>query len=255
MQPRQMGADGRRAIGGPRDEPGLSALRRCAPPIAWLAASGRRGTTLAMTPVWQSPAMGRTPSRGPGACCALLRPHGAEPPETPQDRTSANRRCCRETGARATDRRDGALGGADAVGDPSHGVKVAPMWAARAETCEGVGAHARAVPTVQWQDSRPKLRRAWLRPRAAFLRWTEKPTSAGDAARRHTGDGGEIASGRAGVGRRGPMASANALAAVACNGDLVPRPRNEIARPMRPARSKQTPQRRSRTVGIFPHVR
>ena len=89
----------------------------------------------------------------------------------------------------------------------------------------------------------------------AFLRWTEEPTSAGDAARRHTGDGGEIASGRAGVGRRGPMASANALAAVACNGDLVPRPRNEIARPMRPARSKQTPQRRSRTVGIFPHVR
>ena len=88
-----------------------------------------------MTPVWQSPAMGRTSSHGPGECGALLRPDGACPLVNP----GANERHQevlpgREQGQPADEAGTTwmvALGGGDAVGDPSHGVKDAPMWAAR----------------------------------------------------------------------------------------------------------------------------
>ena len=63
----------------------------------------------------------------------------------------------------------------------------------------------------------------------------------GGRRRRHPSDWGDIASARAGVGRRGLMASASALAAVARDGDLVPCPKREMDRAMRPAWSKRTP--------------
>ena len=109
--------------------------------------TGRRGTTLAMTPVWQSLVMGRTSSHGPGECCALLMGRRRVPPGKPRSE-GAPPGGVASTGAKSTGRRgwddlDGGPGGS------GRGGRSLPRRQGRAHVGGAFGCAKDGEPTLE----------------------------------------------------------------------------------------------------------